>query len=123
MSIRTAKTLPAGWKKNADDRNRRFRIPSHGPVTAEILDALDGHRQRQAFALLAERYGWNLQPAAEKTTPTPSHSNRSEFAAIEAAADELDQLSADRQNDEGLLVCHYVEEAAVGIQILPVPDS
>jgi hypothetical protein len=64
---------------------------------AEILDALDGHRQRQAFAFVAERYGWNLQPAAKKITPAPNPNNRSEFAAIEAAADELDKLGREEQ--------------------------
>ena len=35
---------------------------------AEILDGLNGHRQRQAFAFLAERYGWSLQPSGKKIT-------------------------------------------------------
>jgi len=64
---------------------------------SEILDALDGHRQRQAFAFLAERYGWNLQPATKKITPAPGQGNRSEFAAIEAVADELDELGREEQ--------------------------
>lgn len=64
---------------------------------AGIVDQLDGHRQRQALAFIAERYGWNLQPAAKKIIPAPSKSNRSEFAAIEQLADLLDALSSDQQ--------------------------
>jgi hypothetical protein len=75
---------------------------------AEILDALDGHRQRQAFAFLAERYGWNLQPAAKKSTPAPNPDNRSEFAAIETAAEQLDELGPDQQRQAvALLAARY----------------
>jgi hypothetical protein len=75
---------------------------------AEILNALDGHRQRQAFAFVAERYGWSLQPAAKKITPAPNRKNRSEFAAIETATDELDQLSPDQQPQAvALLAARY----------------
>jgi hypothetical protein len=76
--------------------------------TAEILDGLDAHRQRQAFAFLAERYGWNLQPAAKKITPAPSPNNRSEFAAIETAAEQLDELGPDQQRQAvALLAARY----------------
>ena len=75
---------------------------------AQILDQLDGHRQRQAFAFLAERYGWNLQPAGKRIPATPSRNNRSEFAAIESAAEELDELSPDQQRQAvALLAARY----------------
>jgi len=64
---------------------------------AQVIDQLDGHRQRQALAFLAERYGWNLQPAAKKITPTPNPSNRAGFAAVEQLADLLDGLNAAQQ--------------------------
>ncbi len=64
---------------------------------ARILDALDGHRQRQACAFFAERYGWNLQPSAKKITFSPNTNNRSEFAAIEQIAELIDPLNADQQ--------------------------
>lgn len=65
---------------------------------AQVIDQLDGHRQRQALAFVAERYGWNLQPAAKKITPAPSMNNRSEFAAVEQLADLLDGLSHGQQS-------------------------
>jgi hypothetical protein len=68
------------------DPDRRFRIPG-AEEAAQVLDQLDPHRQRQALALVAERYGSNLQPAAKKITPTPSPNNRSEFVAVEQVAD------------------------------------
>ena len=66
-------------------------------AVAQVVDQLDGHRQRQVCAFFAERYGWNLQPAAKKITPTPSPNNRSEFAAIEQIAELIDPLNADQQ--------------------------
>ena len=63
----------------------------------EILDQLDGHRQRQVFAFLAERYGWSLQPSPKKIVVTPSPNNRSEFPAIEQAAELLDELTNGQQ--------------------------
>ena len=84
----------------------------------EILDQLDSHRQRQAFAFLAERYGWNLQPSTKKTTATPNVNNRSEFAAIESAADELDGLPSDQQGQAvALLAARY--GAKVGTSYKP----
>lgn len=75
---------------------------------AEILDQLDGHRQRQAFAFLAERYGWNLAPAAKKITPSPNPNNRSEFPAMEAAAELLDELTGDQQGQAvALMAARY----------------
>ncbi|MDR3690905.1 MAG: hypothetical protein P4L46_16115 [Fimbriimonas sp.] len=61
------------------------------------MDALDGHRQRQVCAFIAERYGLNLQPSAKKSTFNPNPNNRSEFAAIEQIAELIDPLSADQQ--------------------------
>ena len=76
--------------------------------TAQMLDQLDGHRQRQAFAFLAERYGWNLQPSGKKITANPSPNNRSEFAAIETTAEELDELTTDQQRQAvALLAARY----------------
>ena len=80
---------------------------------AEILDQLDGHRQRQAFAFLAERYGWNLQPSGKKITASPNKSNRSEFAAIETATEELDELTPDQQRQAvALLAARYGAKVA-----------
>lgn len=75
---------------------------------AQILDALDGHRQRMAFAFLAERYGWNLSPTPKKILATPNPNNRSEFPAIEQAAELLDELSSDQQRQAvALLASRY----------------
>jgi hypothetical protein len=62
----------------------------------QILDALDGHRQRQVCAFCAERYGWSLQPSAKKITSSPNPNNRSEFAAIEQITELLDPLNDDQ---------------------------
>jgi hypothetical protein len=64
---------------------------------AQVVDQLDGHRQRQVCAFFAERYGWNLQPSAKKITLSPNPNNRSEFAAIEQIAELIDPLNADQQ--------------------------
>jgi hypothetical protein len=75
---------------------------------AQVVDQLDGHRQRQVCAFLAARYGWNLQPSAKKIAPAPNPDNRSEFAAIETATEELDQLTADQQRQAvALLAARY----------------
>ena len=75
---------------------------------AQVVDQLDGHRQRQVCAFLAARYGWNLQPSGKKIAPAPSPNNRSEFAAIETATEELDQLTADQQRQAvALLAARY----------------
>jgi hypothetical protein len=75
---------------------------------AQVVDALDGHRQRQVCAFLAARYGQNLQPSAKKIAPAPNPNNRSEFAAIETATEELDQLTADQQRQAvALLAARY----------------
>jgi hypothetical protein len=66
-------------------------------AAAQVVDQLDGHRQRQVCAFFAERYGWNLQPSAKKITPSPNPNNRSEFAAIEQIAELIDPLNADQQ--------------------------
>ena len=75
---------------------------------AQVVDQLDGHRKRQVCAFLAARYGWNLQPAGKRTTLAPNPHNRSEFAAIETATDELDQLTTDQQRQAiTLLAARY----------------
>ena len=75
---------------------------------AEILDQLEPHRQRQAFAFLAERYGWNLAPSPKKILPTPTPNNRSEFPAIEQAAELLDQLTTSQQGQAvALMAARY----------------
>lgn len=75
---------------------------------AQVVDQLDPHRQRQVCAFLAARYGWNLQPSAKKVTTAASPNNRSEFAAIETATEELDQLTADQQRQAiTLLAARY----------------
>jgi hypothetical protein len=70
---------------------------SEFPAIAHAAHQLDPHRQRQVCAFLAERYGYSLQPGAKKITVTPSKNNRSEFAAIETATEELDALTPDQQ--------------------------
>jgi hypothetical protein len=77
-------------------------------AAAQVVDQLDGHRQRQVCAFLAARYGWNLQPSAKKVAPAPNPDNRSEFAAIETTTEELDQLTADQQRQAvALLAARY----------------
>lgn len=49
---------------------------------AEILDQIDSHRLRRRHRLLAERYGWNLQPAEKKITPVVCKHNRRELPVI-----------------------------------------
>ena len=80
--------------------NRTMTDVSEFPALQEatqILDALDGHRQRQVCAFCAERYGWNLQPSAKKITSSQNPNNRSEFAAIEQIAELIDPLNVDQQ--------------------------
>jgi hypothetical protein len=82
-------------------------FPAMAQVAA-VLDQLDPHRQRQAFAFLAERYGWNLAPSPKKIAPGASPHNRSEFPAIEQAAEVLDELTADQQRQAvALLAARY----------------
>jgi hypothetical protein len=77
-------------------------------AAAQVVDQLDGHRQRQVCAFLAARYGWNLQPSAKKFATAASPNNRSEFAAIKTATEELDQLTADQQRQAiTLLAARY----------------
>ena len=77
-------------------------------AAAQVVGQLDGHRQRQVCAFLAARYGWNLQPSAKKIELAPNPDNRSEFAAIETATEELDQLTADQQRQAvALLAARY----------------
>ena len=76
---------------------------------AQVVDQLDPHRQRQVCAFLAARYGWNLQPAGKRITPAPNPNNRSEFAAIETATEELDQLTADQQRQAITLLASRFE--------------
>jgi hypothetical protein len=70
----------------------------------EVLDKLDDHRQRQVFAFLAERYGWNLQPTAKKIMLTPSRNNALEFPTLQEAAELLDELTADQQRQSVALI-------------------
>lgn len=75
---------------------------------ARVVDPLDAHRQRQVFAFIAERYGWNVQPTARKILPAMNPENRSEFAAIETITDELDPLTKEQQGQAiALLAARY----------------
>lgn len=44
-----------------------FQAPEFAAIEAcaELLDQLEEHKQRQVMAMLAERYGLNLQPAVK----------------------------------------------------------
>jgi hypothetical protein len=64
---------------------------------AELLNKLDEHRRRQALAMLAERYGFNLPPSQKRIERTTGKGNASEFPAMEEAAELLDGLSAQQQ--------------------------
>jgi len=78
---------------------------------AQVVDQLDGHRKRQVCAFLAARCGWNVKPTSKKITRSPNPENRSEFAAIETVADELDQLTDDqRRQAVTLLATRYEME-------------
>ena len=87
---------PPGERFRKGSMNDVSEFPALQEAT-QILDALDGHRQRQVCAFCAERYGWNLQPSAKKITSSPNPNNRSEFAAIEQIAELIDPLNTDQQ--------------------------